>query len=93
MAEKITAWRCVGCGRVEAPQPCIGVCQDRQIQLVPVEDYDAIAAVLARLESETAILRAVVRDIATITPRADAAERTYGALQSRAREALGRVKK
>ena len=24
----VTVWQCIGCGRIEAPQPGIGVCQD-----------------------------------------------------------------
>ena len=27
-AERIVAWQCIGCGRLEGPQPCVGVCQD-----------------------------------------------------------------
>ena len=28
------AWRCIGCGRIEAQRPCIGVCEDRKVRLV-----------------------------------------------------------
>jgi hypothetical protein len=28
-AERIKAWQCIGCGRIEGAQPCIGICEDR----------------------------------------------------------------
>lgn len=37
----IEAWQCIGCGKLEAPQPCIGVCQDRKVTLVSAADYQA----------------------------------------------------
>ena len=83
-AERVEVWQCIGCGKIEAPQPCIGVCRDRKAQLVYAEDYDALAA-------QTRALRAVVLEIATITPRAGECESTYRAMQHRARELLGRL--
>ena len=82
-AERVEVWQCIGCGKIEAPQPCIGVCRDRKAHFVYAEDYDALAA-------EAEALRAIVRQIATITPRPGAAERTYLALQARARAMRGR---
>lgn len=83
--ERYDAWQCIGCGKIEAPQPCIGVCRDVQVQFVSAAEYDALA-------SEAEALRAVVRQIATITPRAGECERSYHALQARARELLGKFR-
>jgi hypothetical protein len=80
-AERIEVWQCVGCGKIEAPQPCIGVCRDRRTLMVYAEDYDALAA-------QADALRALVLQIATITPRPGDGERTYLALQARARALL-----
>jgi len=82
--ERFEVWQCIGCGKIEGPQPCIGVCRDRRAQMIDAADYDALAA-------EAEALRAVVRQIATITPRAGECERSYAALQARARELLGRL--
>jgi len=82
-AERVEVWQCIGCGKIEAPQPCIGVCRDRRAHLVYAEDYDALAAEAERL-------RALVRRLAAITPRPGEAERTYGALQAQARELLAK---
>src|SRR5262252_1688753 len=38
--ERIKAWQCIGCGRLDGPQPCLGVCQDRKVELVPASAYD-----------------------------------------------------
>ena len=73
-AERIKAWQCVGCGRIEGAQPCIGICQDRAAYFVYAEDYDEIEA--------------LVRQLATVTPRDGEWERTYRALQQRARKLL-----
>ena len=32
--ETVEAWQCVGCGRLQAERPCIGVCTDKKIELV-----------------------------------------------------------
>ena len=84
--DRLTVWECIGCGRIEAPQPCIGVCRDREAKLVHAEDYDILAA-------QADALAAIVRQIATISPHAGEWERSYKALQSRARVVLDAVAK
>lgn len=39
--ERIAGWRCIGCGKVDAPRSSMGVCQDRRCELVDAADYDA----------------------------------------------------
>jgi hypothetical protein len=80
--DRVEVWQCIGCGKIEAPQPCIGVCRDRKTQLVYAEEYDALAAQLE-------VFRGVLRQIATITPREGECLRSWLALQRRARAALG----
>ena len=79
--DRVDVWQCIGCGKIEAPQPCVGVCRDRKAQLVYAEDYDALLA-------ETDALRAVLRQIAAVTPHEGECVRTWQALQARARAAL-----
>jgi hypothetical protein len=88
MTERVTAWQCIGCGRVEDPRPCIGVCRDRKAEFVDAADYDAALAQLALLSRRMEELSALVRQIAYTAPRAGAYERTWLALQQRARRAL-----
>ena len=80
--ERIAGWRCIGCGRVDAPRPCVGVCQDRRCELVVAADYDALRA---RCEALASVLSLIAR----ITPRDGEWQASWEALQRRAREALG----
>lgn len=81
MVETIGGWRCIGCGRVDAPQPCIGVCTDRRVELVLAQDYAALAGRVADLEEALAL-------IAGVTPKPGQLEASWQALQARARTLL-----
>ena len=52
VTEPISAWQCIGCGRIEAPQTCIGVCQDRRVELVYASDYAVVEAALEATRAE-----------------------------------------
>ncbi len=83
--EIVKGWQCIGCGKIEAPQNCIGVCQDRKVELVYADEHRAsIAAVQARITA----LETLLRQIALTTPRAGEWEHSYRALQERARKML-----
>ena len=79
--ERIQGWRCIGCGKVDAPRPCVGVCQDRKVDLVLAPDYDALRSRCDALESVLAL-------IARITPCEGEWQASWEALQARARKAL-----
>jgi len=92
-AARTTAWQCTGCGKLESDATCIGVCQDRKVVVVSAADYDA-----ARRELDE--LRLFIRQLALVSPRDERSdnrsdkrshnnwERTYKALQERARKLL-----
>jgi hypothetical protein len=88
MTERVKVWQCIGCGRIEGPKPCIGVCEDRLAEYVAAEEHDAALAAEQRRVEELAVL---VRQIAFTTPRAGETDRTWLALQARAREVLGKT--
>ena len=88
MSARFTAWECIGCGRIEGAQPCIGVCQDRRTEFVRAADFDAMTDQLERPQKRAEALVAIVRQIAGTTPRDGQCERAWNALQSRARKAL-----
>lgn len=77
----IKAWECVGCGRIEAPQPCLGICQDRAVELV---DADAFKI----LEADNVALRELVLRLARTSPRDGCWEAGYRAVQARAIELI-----
>ena len=81
MVETVTAWQCIGCGKIEAPQQCVGVCQDRKIELVYADEHRVALAHLLEVD-------ALLRQIAFSTPHDDAWQASYQALQARARKLL-----
>lgn len=78
------AWECTGCGRIEAPQPCLGICQDRAVELVHAEAY-------RQLQADNAKMRDLILRLARTSPREGAWESGYRALQARAAELLERL--
>lgn len=91
MSERVTAWQCIGCGRIEGPQPCIGVCQDRKVEFVYASEHEKTLGELARLRGDVEALAVLLRQIAHTNPREGECERTWRALQARARRALEQV--
>lgn len=81
MVETIEGWRCIGCGKVEAPRPCIGVCQDKRVELVLAQDYAELAWRVEELEEALAL-------IARVTPKPEQLAASWTALQQRARKLL-----
>lgn len=81
MIETIEGWRCIGCGKVEAPRPCIGVCTDKRVELVLAEDYAALALRVEQLEEALAL-------IARTIPKPERLADSWAALQVRARRLL-----
>lgn len=79
MVEVQKAWQCIGCGRIEGQQTCIGVCEDRPVNFVYAFEYEEAVERIARLE-------AFVRQVANATPREGAWEASYRALRERARK-------
>ncbi len=84
-AEIVKAWQCIGCGKIEAPQTCVGVCQDRRVKFVYAAQH---AAIVAELQTRLQALEKLARQIAYTTPRDGQWERSYRALGERARRIL-----
>ena len=76
--ERIKVWQCIGCGRIDDPKPCVGICRDAKVEYVLAVDHDR----------EVAALRALAAVIAHTTPHEHEAVRHWEALQRRARELL-----
>jgi hypothetical protein len=86
--DRVTVWQCIGCGRIEMPQPCIDLCQDRKVEFVYANVYDETLsqAELMRLKAEA--LETLVRRLAHTIPRNGAWERSYRTFQSEAKRIL-----
>jgi hypothetical protein len=86
--ETIEAWKCIGCGNIEAPQTCIGVCQYRKVQLVDASERERVLRDLRDAQQRQLVYDALLRRLASTTPRDGQWERSYRALQNAARSAL-----
>jgi hypothetical protein len=86
--ETIKAWRCIGCGRIEVPANCIGVCEDRKVELVGAWDYAEAAVALEEATERIAALESLLGKLVHITPREGGWKDSYLALQAQARKLL-----
>lgn len=91
MIKHMTAWQCIGCGRIQAEEGCIGVCKDRKVELVYSSDYAALQKQLDDAQSSIAKLTAQLQQIVNTEPRNGGWERNYRALQDNARRVLTEV--
>lgn len=85
MAEYIQAWQCIGCGRIEAPQPCIGVCQDRKVLLIGKGEHEAALEEIGRLRAQLAEASAMLLRFEKARPREGQWEQGWLALQGQVR--------
>ena len=88
MTDYIQAWQCIGCGKIEAPQPCIGVCRDRKILMVAKDEHERVVDELARARALVQTAVDMLGRVALSTPREGQLERSYRALQEQARAAI-----
>ncbi len=85
LPETIKAWQCIGCGRLEAPQDCIGVCEYRKVEVVGAHDHANALHALEQAEERIAALEGVIATLARVTPHEGAWKECYLALQADAR--------
>ena len=86
--DPIPAWQCIGCGRIEAPQTCIGVCQDRKVYLVPLQDHQEALDQIQQMLGQIDAMQRLLRRIAHAMPRAGLWEASYRAIQAEAKALL-----
>ena len=88
MTDYVKAWQCIGCGRIDSPQNCIGVCEYRKAEFVYAFEHEQVLTQAADARRRADALEALVRQLASTTPSKGEWERSYRALQERARRAL-----
>jgi hypothetical protein len=86
MPDTIVAWQCIGCGRLEALQNCIGVCQDRKVELVSAWDHAEALVALEEAQTRLAVLDEFLARLTRTKPHEDAWKASYLALQGEARK-------
>lgn len=85
MAEYIQAWQCIGCGKIEAPQPCIGVCRDQKVFFIGKAEHEAALAEIARLRAQLQSAASHLQRFGLAAPRPGQWETAYAALRDEAR--------
>lgn len=90
MSDPIKAWQCIGCGRIEAPQNCVGICQDRRVEFVYASEHADTERELAAIVRQRDALHSLVRRLAWSRPHDGDWERSYRALQTQARAVLAK---
>jgi len=91
VSDYIQAWQCIGCGRIEAPQTCIGVCRDRKVMLVSLGEHQQALDEVQRVYGQLEQLQGLLARIARTTPREGQFETSWHACQEQARELLARL--
>jgi len=91
MTEYVKAWQCIGCGKIEGPQTCIGVCQDRRVEFVYVSDHERLLAQLGAAQRYMRSATAVLRALASTTPHDDEWERGYLVMQAQGHTVLAAI--
>jgi len=81
----IQAWGCPRCGRIDAPQPCLGICVRRPGLVADVAEYREFAAVAARSATQERPLSTLAHLVAGVRARPGHEEQTVETLRSRAR--------
>jgi hypothetical protein len=87
-ATVVTTWACDSCVRIEAPQPCIGVCVRPTTAMVPAQDYQAARDELLELIRTLERLAPPLRLLAWVRPRPNRWEASAAALRAAAEGAI-----
>jgi len=89
--QSISAWRCTGCGRIEAPQPCLGVCHDEAVELVSADEFNALRERYRRVARDNARMRALLVRIRSTRPRPAGVQATWVSAQRQAQTLLSEI--
>jgi hypothetical protein len=86
--EIIEAWGCPVCGRVDAPQPCLGICVRQPGEVADAAEYRPLTRRTEQAATADRALERLVRLLATVTPRPGREELTLAQVRSQARSLL-----
>jgi hypothetical protein len=91
LTEYIQAWQCIGCGKIEAPQPCIGVCRDRKVLFIGKDEHEAALAEIERLRAQLRSVATRLQRFDLAAPRPGQWETAYTALREQARALIAEL--
>ncbi|MBC6941483.1 MAG: hypothetical protein DWB45_01985 [Xanthomonadales bacterium] len=85
MTDYIQAWQCIGCGKIEAPQTCIGVCRDRKVYFIGKAEHEAALAQVAQLRARLEAASRMLLRFERASPREGQWQAAWLALQEQVR--------
>ena len=71
MTERLSALFCIGCGRVDVLEACVGDCNEGPLDLVPAKEYDGARSQIGTTAQHTDILRESLADLVAKMPGAE----------------------
>lgn len=90
-ADYVQAWQCIGCGRIEAPQTCIGVCRDKKIFVIGKDQHERALAEIGLLQDKLGEVRRQLLRFAHCTPGEGRSEDAFLALREQARRLVAQL--
>lgn len=96
MTERWSALFCIGCGRVDILETCVGDCDEGALDLVLAKEYDQARAQVGEAAQHAGTLRELVLELVAKMPGASAPmpqdwPETHRALQKQARSVLHEI--
>jgi hypothetical protein len=83
MSDRLSALFCVGCGRVDVSEPCVGACDERTLDLILAKEYDAVRTQTDAATRKAARLRELlIRLVSELPEPGGAATRRLGRAHS-----------
>jgi hypothetical protein len=96
MTERLSALFCIGCDRLDVPEPCLGACDERVLDLVSAKDHDEARAQVGKAIQQADKLRELLIQLVSKMPEPSAPmpddwADTHHALQAQARTVLHEI--
>jgi hypothetical protein len=96
MTERLSALFCIGCGRVDVPEPCVGDCDERVLDLVLAKDHDEARTHVEKAVQHAEALRELLVQLVSQLPEPNAPmpsdwAETRRAMQTHARSVLHKI--
>lgn len=91
LPEYLQVWQCIGCGRIEMPQACIGVCRDKKVLLVGKDAHERALGEIERLRRLLDTTHSHFVRFAQCTPRPGEEGNTLAVLQAELRRWIQEV--
>ena len=60
----IDVLQCIGCGAIATPQPCLGTCVDRRLDLVAADQHALAESAVEAMETTRTLRRALLGEVA-----------------------------